>query len=135
MGLREEEGPSYQIRGSREPDPGPQGGRGRTPESEGKKGRNPRGREESGARSTGQRKERPELPGSEGGGGRIPGSPRAGGEARRTVEAARGGARKDPGRPCCATPGISVPSPRCRLILHPQIMISPHTTATPPQPA
>ena len=60
-----------------------------------------------------------------GSGGQSPGSPRAGGQARLPVGAARGGARKDPGTPCCAAPGISVPSPPGRLIPHPQITISP----------
>lgn len=46
-----------------------------------------------------------------------------------------GGARKDPGGPCCASPGISVLSPRGRLIPHPQNTLSPHAAATRPPPA
>lgn len=56
-------------------------------------------------------------------------------QARLRVGATRGGARKDPRRPCCAARGISVSSPRGRLIPHPQITGSPHSTATPPPPA
>ena len=62
-------------------------------------------------------------------------SPRAGVQARLRVGAKRGGARKDPRRPCCAARGISVSRSRGRLIPHPQISGSPHSTATPPPPA
>lgn len=57
------------------------------------------------------------------------------GQARLPVGAWRGGARMDPGRPCCAIPCISVPTPRGRLIPHPQITISSQATETPSPPA
>ena len=111
--------------------PESEGAEGRNPESERREGRNPRSREKSGARSTSKRKERPGPPGSKAG---IR-SPRAGVQARLRVGATWGGARKDPRRPCCAARGISVSSPRGHLIPHPQITVSPHSTATPPLPA
>lgn len=81
------------------------------------------------------REEKAELSGSGGGGHWIPGSPRERGQDRLPFGASRGGARKDPGGPCCATPGISVPSPRGSLIPRPQITISPQVTETPSPPA
>lgn len=73
----------------------------------------------------GRRKERAELLGSKGGWGwsperRGPGSPAAAAAAAGwgPAGAGRGRIRR---AACCAAPGISVPSPRGRLIPHPQV--------------